>query len=628
MGSVVFFQGGDQSGASYPDLWVSDGTAAGTYAVGGAQNAGVAGAHEGLHPIDITPFVGGVLFNGGYVWSPSGEGLWFSDGTAAGTYQIGGANDAGVAGVDLGYLDPTNIRVFGNKALFLGRDSDNFDGLWVTDGTASGTFELGGLENDGVSGKYFQSLYTADLTPAGNNVFFIGHDIDAYVGLWVTDGTTKGTIEIGGLNNAAIRSGPDGADFSPGSNNLVASLGNDVLLTGVHSLWVSDGTVNGTVDIAPAIYGIYDLTVFGTSALFRAGASGAEDGLWITDGTAAGTTEIGGSKNAGIVDAGLAGLDPADLTVFGGKAVFLGIDSSGYQGLWVTDGTAAGTTEIGGLKNAGLSGAWRYGLNPTGFVSIGSKVLFTADDPSGVKALWVTDGTSAGTFEIGGTNNAGVTGAPARGLDPSSITGSGGTGYFTITDSTGDHLWVSDGTVAGTHVVAAGSTGSASDPLDLTAAALGGALQPPPITGDLLLQNANGQAAVWEMDQNTRAGGGAVSLNPGPAWRAVGTGAFFTGDTADILWQNTSTGQAAVWEMDGNTRLGGGTVSLNPGPTWKAIGTGDFNGDHLSDILWQNTSTGQAAVWNMDGTTRLGGGVVSLNPGTSLESGRDGGFLP
>ena len=44
--------------------------------------------------------------------------------------------------------------------------------------------------------------------------------------------------------------------------------------------------------------------------------------------------------------------------------------------------------------------------------------------------------------------------------------------------------------------------------------------------------------------------------------------------------------------MDGNTRLGGGVVSLNPGPAWHAIGSGDFYGNGLSDILFQNASTG------------------------------------
>ena len=55
---------------------------------------------------------------------------------------------------------------------------------------------------------------------------------------------------------------------------------------------------------------------------------------------------------------------------------------------------------------------------------------------------------------------------------------------------------------------------------------------------------------------------------------------------SDILWQNASSGQASVWDMSGNALTGGGGVSPNPGPAWKAIGTGDFNGEGRADILF------------------------------------------
>ena len=137
---------------------------------------------------------------------------------------------------------------------------------------------------------------------------------------------------------------------------------------------------------------------------------------------------------------------------------------------------------------------------------------------------------------------------------------------------------------------------------------------------DILWQNANGQASVWEMSGNTRTGGGPVSANPGPAWRAIGPGDFNDDGFSDILFQNTTTGQASVWEMNGHTRIGGGPVSPNPGTAWKAIGTGDFDGDGHSDILWQNASSGQASIWEMNGNTRTGGGPVTPNPGPSLDS--------
>jgi hypothetical protein len=128
---------------------------------------------------------------------------------------------------------------------------------------------------------------------------------------------------------------------------------------------------------------------------------------------------------------------------------------------------------------------------------------------------------------------------------------------------------------------------------------------------DILWQNTStGQVSVWEMQGTTRIGGGAVSVNPGPAWQAIGTGDFFhDGFDDDILFQNTSTGQVSVWEMDGTTRIGGGAVA-NPGTSWHAIGTGAGG----SDILLQNIS-GQTSIWEMDGATKIGGGPLTPNAG-------------
>jgi hypothetical protein len=141
------------------------------------------------------------------------------------------------------------------------------------------------------------------------------------------------------------------------------------------------------------------------------------------------------------------------------------------------------------------------------------------------------------------------------------------------------------------------------------------------VTANLFWQNkSTGQASIWEMEGNTRVGGGAVSPSPGPSWTEIGTGDFYDNGDADILWQNASTGQASIWEMNGNTRVGGGPVSVNPGPNWHAVGTGDFNHDGFSDILWQNTVTGQASIWEMDGQNRTGGGAVTPNPGTAWKA--------
>jgi hypothetical protein len=55
--------------------------------------------------------------------------------------------------------------------------------------------------------------------------------------------------------------------------------------------------------------------------------------------------------------------------------------------------------------------------------------------------------------------------------------------------------------------------------------------------------------------------------DPGPSWKAIGTGA----GGSDILLQNTN-GQTSIWEMNGTSIVGGGPVSINPGSTWHTIG--------------------------------------------------------
>ena len=78
--------------------------------------------------------------------------------------------------------------------------------------------------------------------------------------------------------------------------------------------------------------------------------------------------------------------------------------------------------------------------------------------------------------------------------------------------------------------------------------------------------------------------GSAVVGNPGPSWHALGTGDFNGDGRADILWQN-SNGEAAIWEMNGTNVIAAASLG-NPGPDWHIMGTGDYNHDGRSDILW------------------------------------------
>ncbi len=85
------------------------------------------------------------------------------------------------------------------------------------------------------------------------------------------------------------------------------------------------------------------------------------------------------------------------------------------------------------------------------------------------------------------------------------------------------------------------------------------------------------------------------------------------GNSPNILWQNTD-GQAAIWEMNGTNVTDTAIVGPNPGPSWKVVGTSDFNGSGHSDLLWQNVS-GQAAIWEMNGLNVSATATVGPNPG-------------
>jgi ELWxxDGT repeat protein len=251
--------------------------------------------------------------------------------------------------------------VLGSKAVFRAHNLAFEAGLWVTDGTPGGTKELNHID-----GTYRFGLSPAHFAVFGANALFEGNaavgesSADARDGLWITDETDPGTTEIkpSHANSGGIFAG----DFDPG----FALLGGKMLFEGKDDknhagLWVTDGTSKGTsvLKVAKAdsegLFSTIDarFTVLGKKALFARTDSHGVVNLWVTDGTPGGTVELAPKG------ASPSGLYPADITVFGTTALFQGVDESGTAGLWVTDGTSGGTIE---LKVAHASAA--FGLSP------------------------------------------------------------------------------------------------------------------------------------------------------------------------------------------------------------------------------------------------------------------------
>src|ERR1043166_2258858 len=548
----VLFQGRDADGLL--GLWVTNGTAGGTH-----ELTGIAGANPslGLKPNGFTVLNDEVLFNG--TDAAGRAGLWVTDGTAAGTHELTGITGASTSFVG---LDPFGSTVFDSEVLFRGTDAAGLSGLWVTDGTAAGTHQLTGIAGaDPLFG-----LSPAFLTPFHGEVLFSGEDTTNQIGLWVTDGTAAGTHELTGIADA-----------------------------------------NPTFELQPSYF-----TVFNDEVLFRGLDAGGQRGLWVTDGTAAGTHEL-----TGIADASTSGLltssSAPSFTVFNNEMLFVGTNTAGQLGLWVTDGTAAGTHELSGIAGASTHGVMASGAFGNPFTVFGNEVLFRGRDAADLSGLWVTDGTAAGTHEITGISTAntslGLNPQYLTPLPPSTVTDDftgDGTSDILLQNTNGTpQIWLMNGaSVASmTPLLNPGSAWQLAAAGDFNVDG----------SADLLWQNNDGLPAIWEMNGTAIIGGGLLP-NPGPSWHIIAASDFNGDGPADILFQNTD-GAAAVWEMNGTSIVGGNVLSASPDPTWHVIGAGDVNGDGKADILRQNTD-GAPAVWEMNGTSIIAGGVL-LNPGSS-----------
>jgi ELWxxDGT repeat protein len=94
------------------------------------------------------------------------------------------------------------------------------------------------------------------------------------------------------------------------------------------------------------------------------------------------------------------------LAVFNSEVPFLGVDTNNQLGcLWVSNGFAAGTHELTGISGANANGIFGNTKGPA-FTVFNGEVLFAGDDASGNNGLWVTNGTSAGTSELTGIAGA------------------------------------------------------------------------------------------------------------------------------------------------------------------------------------------------------------------------------
>ena len=461
-------------------LWTTDGTSAGTRPVADVAFPWPFGAVAG----------GRLIFEAGL---PPDSEPWVSDGTPEGTHRLRDLRPGTAKG-----SSPDGFAAFGPSHVLFRAETGRGHELWITDGTEAGTRLLKDID-----GPDRSSDPTA-LTVFDDRLYFAAARADDGPGLWASDGSAEGTTLVAaGLRVEEAVAGPDRLFFAGGDAEAP------------RKPWVSDGTAAGTVMLSPLEVGepifsegpaeafAHELVVLGGTLFFAEGGQRFGQRLWASDGTPAGTRVVRdlnpdwGGACAGLV------CPPTDypraLVAAGGRLFFVGRDDEHGAELWTSDGTEAGTTLVVDLRPG------RASAEPADLTPAGRHVYFTAAKH---RRLWRTDGTAAGTVGVRGLGKADpreltalgerlyLIGARGSGdslyaCEPGceravrlrtlrsrgrpgfarDLTAVGERLFFAVfTDRTGEELWTSDGTAAGTRLVpqiAPGARGS--HPQSLTA---------------------------------------------------------------------------------------------------------------------------------------------------------------
>ena len=442
LGKKVLFEAQSTPNSS-GDLWVTDGTSAGTHELSLSRSYG-----------DLLQAVraGNEVYFRGETPDRVGQ-LWKTNGTQAGTRVVKTftAPNGG----------PDNLTAVGSELFF--ETSNQYTGaLWRSDGTAKGTKFMRTILLGPGSGYHFN---LPGLTAVGNDVYFAAYTKATGRELWKSNGTAAGTVPV-----KDIRPGPADSNVQP-----LAVVGNVFYFSandGSHGdeLWKTDGTAAGTImvkNIAPdsPSLGIQSsdpsqMTVAGKEMFFfacsRVGSNrtrcgrggGRPNEIWKSDGTAAGTVEV---KQISVIEG---------LTYLGNDAqgkpriLFLGWDHVNGDQMWSTDGTLAGTQIIKGAPGASYLTPIVSGPHPL--------ALFVGFASRSHSQLWATDGTSAGTHVVANVDPAFLT--------PATLGGRAGLIFSGANPAASSQPWFSDGTAAGTKMITRISQGDmGSNPDELIA---------------------------------------------------------------------------------------------------------------------------------------------------------------
>jgi ELWxxDGT repeat protein len=384
VGNKAFFVAAGTSAPNYQEIWVTDGTVAGTKQV----DSSTGGSYQ---PGNLASGNGVVYFNA-YQYTGGTYGLWDSNGSTTTLLKTGLYTSNATAG---------DHAVIGSEFYFQGYQTTGTNygyELYKSNGTAAGTV----LVKDIAVGT--QSSSPTQLTPVGTTLFFTATDAFGDTELYKSNGTSAGTSLVKNINPTTSSSI---TQMTPVGTELyfVATDG-----TGYsNEVWKSDGTAAGTVKIRAKLIG-YQLTNFNGTLVFYGSdyAAAKYNMLFKSTGTSAGTTIISPSTLTSVT---------GPLTTVQGRIFFAGYNPSGTTGteLWESNGTSSGTKLIKDI-NPGPNSS-----NPLILGSSGNDLYFSADDGVHGTELWTVQPPTAvaGTYTVvEGTSTVLLNGGGSTDIDP------------------------------------------------------------------------------------------------------------------------------------------------------------------------------------------------------------------
>ncbi len=576
-GRRAFFWASEEPLSAKKDLWVTDGTRAGTFAVRpdsapwmpAAWNDLLFYFHDGdLWRSDGTPAGTSMVhhFGPGF-WvdriASSGCGallwmrepatgrfsIWSSQGTTATTRQVWQSGSEGWI---------FDLQSVADRAFFLFREGSSVD-LWEIAGDtcqARNAAALCGAQRSCLSpGPPFYTGYSegSRLIATGARVCFNLRLAETGAELWCSDGTEAGTALV-----RDIHAGPGSAVSD------IAALGRWAMFSARSGdeaafLWRSDGTAARTRPVNRQV-AWPQAFARGGGRLWFSGANpqqpGLHQGLWRTDGTAHGTARMTEVFNI------------EEITPDGTGAFFsASTEDSHFRGSghepWISNGTPAGTHLLDDLNRQiyqpPITSPPVIGSSsPSGAVRIGSQLLFAADDGLTGRELWATDGTAPGTrpvLDIDPRVDAQDGETSTHSSNPEFLLRLGNTVLFAAGEETaGRELWRSDGTPAGTRLVRDLLPGAAgSSPRELVA--LGGKVY-------FLAETGTGEG-LWRTD-GTAAGTVLIRRLALQGVPSRGHDLTVAGNLLFFVVDNETTGPE-LFVSDGTFR-GTRLLELRPGP--------------------------------------------------------------